>query len=151
MRLTRPLSLLGTAALTFFALALPAEAGPKKHGKTAGDFHPPAAGAAGDMKGALKNKSGKTVLRLVAKLSPPTATEPGKIVGVLTKKTPTGPKKVAEVHGQWKPASATDGGFHAVFTKSTATGPEKIGKMTGKFKIGPSGNGHYKGKWVIGK
>lgn len=157
MRMTRRFFSLGLAAAAVLALALPTSAGTSafgpncKSGPTEGGFKLPSAGAPGEMKGVLKSPGGNVVLRLEAKLSPPSSTQTGKMVGALIKMTAAGPKKVAEIHGVWKPTSMTDGGFHAVFTVATATGPDKVGKMTGTYKNGPAGNGIYKGKWILCK
>ena len=101
------------------------------------------------MKGVLVDPNGNAVLRIVAKLSPPSAGQPGKILGSLVKKTASGPMKVAEVHGQWMPASMIGGGLHAVFFVPSATGPKKVGEMKGGYKNGSSGNGKFKAKWVL--
>lgn len=155
MLITRRLATLGLLAASALMLALPSQAGTGspnpgcKHGGAKGGFQLPSAGNPGTMKGVFVDSNGNAVLRIVAKTSPPSSGQPGKIVGALIKKTASGPMKVAEVNGLWVPNDMMSGKFQAVFTVPSSTGPKKVGEMKGGYKNGSSGNGKFKGKWVL--
>lgn len=159
MRIHRRMAALGVAAALLAAVpavsSFAASGGVSpncKHGPTHGGVQLPSAGQPGMLKGVLEDGGGNVLFHVEAKLAPPAAAgQPGKLVGQLLVKTPAGPKPVAKLHGEWKPASATDGGIRAVFLKPGASGPEKAGAMKAKYKLGTTGNGAFVGHWILCK